>query len=297
MQRRRTGRSARHPAVAAYVPPPLRLWSAAGLALVLGLGAVLGAVQPALAHAFSLVVVTDDATTAAEALRGLRLAVDQSPDVSHPRGREGGDHLGGIDVDIVVVEVADDGAAAAAARVRQLLDDGATAVVTLTAEPVARAVSQVTAAERVLQVTVDADDTVRDQQGSVVIRPRRDIGRSRARVAAFSAAFADAHGEPPADAALLGYDAGRLLDILVTRFGEHIPPGAPAVAVTREASRGFLVAEVGAGAPGATPTAVTMPVDDAAPVVSRGGILTAVATALVAVAAGVGIARSGRRSW
>ena len=55
------------------------------------------------ADEFSLSVVLDPSYTEADKqafIDGFQLAVDESPDISHPAGVESGDHLGGIDVEI-----------------------------------------------------------------------------------------------------------------------------------------------------------------------------------------------------
>ncbi len=64
---------------------------------------VLGA-TPVLADQFKVGILLDPAVTDSSFMEGFQLAVDQSPDISHPAGVEGGDHLGGIDVEMVIGE-------------------------------------------------------------------------------------------------------------------------------------------------------------------------------------------------
>lgn len=203
-------------------------------------------VQPALAHEFAIVVVASDTAASADARRGFRLAVDESPDVSHPRGQDGGDHLGGVDVDIVRVQAAAD-ADATAARVDALLDQGAAAVVTLAADAQVQAVSGVAAGRGALHIVVTPGAGSADQQGALVLRPRAAGRRDRALVEAFRSNFAGEYGAPPAPAALLGYDAGRLLDALVGRFGERLQPGPRMAAAARRASGSLAGTDVDVG--------------------------------------------------
>lgn len=131
--------------------------------VVLAVGLVLtllgwpGGARPALAHEFALALVTPTSGTSNQVLDGsdvvdgFRLAVDQSPDMSHPPGAEAGDHLGGIDVDVSVV----DGmrASDAAEADRQQVAAGLTAVVVIAADSTARAVATELEGSPVLLVT------------------------------------------------------------------------------------------------------------------------------------------------
>jgi hypothetical protein len=57
------------------------------------------------ADEFSLGIIIDpyySNQSRLEFINGFQLAVDQSPDISHPEGQEGGDHLGAMDVNIII---------------------------------------------------------------------------------------------------------------------------------------------------------------------------------------------------
>ena len=60
------------------------------------------AAPPASAHDLTVVVSALSAESV-DAGRGLMLAVDQSPDVSHTSGAGAGDHLGGVDVELIAI--------------------------------------------------------------------------------------------------------------------------------------------------------------------------------------------------
>ena len=215
------------------------------------------ATPPAAAHRFSIVVVTSDVAASAEAMRGFRVAVDESPDVTHAAGEEAGDHLGGIDVDVVTVDAG--APEATVAQVQQGLDAGAAAVITLVAGASASDVSDVAAARGVLSVAVDVDAGGTGPAGDVVLRPRpidqRDTGVSER----FTSAFADEYRTSATEAARLGYDAGRLLDRLVGEFGEVLQPSKRLAAAALDAQEDLVAAavEVPAGGAAEPPPAPT----------------------------------------
>ena len=207
------------------------------------------AASPAAAHRFSIVVVTSDAAASAEAWRGFRMAVDESPDVTHAAGEQAGDHLGGIDVDIVTLDAAEP--EATVAQVEQRADAGAAAVVTLAPGAVARDVSDAAASRGVLSVAVDAPPGDTGVVGDVVLRPRPIGQRDTGQTEQFASAFADEHGVPPTEAAQLGYDAGRLLDGLVSELGDTLEPNDELAAAARGAQDGLVAAGVQVAAGGA----------------------------------------------
>lgn len=61
------------------------------------------AAPPVSAHDLTVVVVSALSAESVDAGRGLMLAVDQSPDVSHTSGAGAGDHLGGVDVELIAI--------------------------------------------------------------------------------------------------------------------------------------------------------------------------------------------------
>ena len=179
-----------------------------------------GGARTAFAHEFRLALVTPAPGVDAAGLSGgdvrdgFRLAVDRSPDVSHPAGADAGDHLGGIDVDVSVVDGTDP--AGAADAVRQQLDAGLTAVVVVAAEPTARAVATLVEGSPVLLVTAPgAGAGVPAGAGALQLRQRPGPPFESAAEADVAAAFAQAYGRGLSASSALGYDAGRLLDAAI----------------------------------------------------------------------------------
>lgn len=203
--------------------------------------AALLAAPPAMAHEFEVVVVTGDTAEAADAGRGFRLAVDQSPDVSHPPEEAAGDHLGGVDVDIVSVQA---GSPSSGDEVGARLDTGASAVVVMASGPSADAAVFAAVTRGKLVLVIDTTSSAKAARGQIVLRPDgRTDERRRAR---FAAAFTAASGSGPTDAATLGYDAGTLLDGVVRRLGEDLAPGADLDGATRAAADELVSARLDA---------------------------------------------------
>ena len=198
--------------------------------------------SPAVAHEFTLVVVEADGEAGADARRGFRLAVDQSPDVSHPPGEDAGDHLGGVDVDIVSIDA---GLPSVADEVSALLDSGASAVVVLAGGRGAEGATAAATARRRPVFTIGAEDSTEPDPGQIRLRPREPVDDRR--FADFEAAFAAATGAAPSVAATLGYDAGKLVDAVVSSLGEHLEPGPALAEAATDAAEELVVAEVDIG--------------------------------------------------
>ena len=199
-----------------------------------------GATLPAAAHEIRMALVaTESAGPEADARRGFLLAVDQSPDVSHPPGPDAGDHLGGVDVEIVTID-ADDGDAAPD-RVRAVIEGGASAVVIVAPNPILTAVSAAADRRGKLIVAVAEDGAAAPPGVEIVLRALPAERLDRARLERFEAEFANAYGRPPTSTAALGYDAGRLLDQLIGEIGEDLRVDGPLDAAVRNAA-GVLAA-------------------------------------------------------
>ncbi len=164
---------------------------------------------PALAHTFTLVAVVPDGDR--DARDGFQLAVDESPDVTHPPGVDAGDHLGGIDVDIVYVEAGD------VAQVRTALREGARVVAVLSGNDSVAAVGAMAGIDRAFVTTAGAGQS--RQPGWVVLVDGPGQGP---RVEAFRARFRSAYGRVPSPEALRGYDAARVIEMAVVAAGEQI---------------------------------------------------------------------------
>lgn len=237
--------------------------------------------SPARAHEFTLVLVAADVGAAADAGRGFRLAVDQSPDVSHPPGEEAGDHLGGVDVDIVSVDAR---LPSVTEEVTVLLDSGASAVVVLAGGPDAEAATAAAVARRKPVFAIDAGDSTEAAAGEIRLRPRGQADDRR--FTYFAAAFEAAAGSAPTDAATLGYDAGRLVDAVVSSLGEHLEPGPALSEAATAAAEELVLAEIDVGADAAsTGGAGSAPRPASGP--PRAVLAAAAAAGLLVVAAGM----------
>jgi hypothetical protein len=174
---------------------------------------VLGA-APAVADEFTVGVVADPGLGAAY-LEGFQLAVDQSPDVSHAAGTEGGDHLGSMDVNIVaVVDVAEFGELIDAAI--DMVERSGAAIVVADVPPEVLGVihGPITSSGTMLIATAGTSGV--DLASTPSFFAAADRARLEElltdRLPAFEEAFAAAYGVSPSDAAARGYLAGRLVD-------------------------------------------------------------------------------------
>ena len=185
---------------------------------------------PAFAHEFTVVLVTAGSAQSEDARRGFQVAVDESPDVSHALDGDAGDHLGGVDVNLVAINHGE--SRSTVGRVGDLLDGGATAVVVLLVPSAAEAIVAAAAERDKLALVVSDSAAASGQRQSLLLRPR-DLGADdEARTAAAATALRDALGDEPTPPALLGYDAGRLLDKITGRAGAGLQPSE---ALTRAA--------------------------------------------------------------
>ena len=183
--------------------------------------------SPARAHEFRLALITPTSAAANAELSGsdvrdgFRLAVDQSPDVSHPAGADAGDHLGGIDVDVSVIDSTDP--AHAAASLKQQLATGLTAAVVIASAPTARAVTAELADSGVLVMTAGGAGASAPSNASALhVRQRSATQNDSAVAAAAAAAFGRAYQRELTPAGALGYDAGRLLDAAIARAEDGV---------------------------------------------------------------------------
>ena len=208
-------------------------------ALVMGMTAGWPAgVRPALAHEFALALVTPTSGSAVpgpagrDVVDGFRLAVDRSPDVSHPAGADAGDHLGGIDVEVSIIDGSQPREAAEA--VRDQAAAGLTAAVVIAAEPTARAVTAELEASSVLLVLAEGAGASAVSAAGGLRLTQRSSPRDSAVAGEVAAAFERAHGRDLSPAAALGYDAGRLLDAAVARAGDGVEDLGSVVAAASE---------------------------------------------------------------
>lgn len=220
--------------------------SIAFMLIVLGSGLL--AAGSALADEFELSIALGEDVDESEFMAGFQLAVDESPDVSHPAGREGGDHLGAIDVVFTVaVRGFDDGAVGA------VTDAGfPITVVDISSEKFDGA-EQVSAPDGMFIIFVDGVPPELPQSTGLFAVSRKMAAATAASLSAsFEADFAAAYGRPPSADAARGYAAGKLIDIAVGATDRD-----PTDAATL---RRTLDAAIGAESPGTTtPTPAPAP--------------------------------------
>lgn len=179
--------------------------------LVVVLGSGLLAAGSASADEFELSIELGEDVDESEFMAGFQLAVDESPDVSHPAGREGGDHLGAIDVAFTVaVRGFDDGALGA------VTDAGfPITVVDISSEKFDGA-EQVSAPDGMFIIFVDGVPPELPQSAGLFAVSREMAAATAASLSAsFEADFAAAYGRPPSADAARGYAAAKLIDIAV----------------------------------------------------------------------------------
>ena len=182
---------------------------------------VLGSAPAAGAHEVGLVVVAERGSPAEDAVDGFRLAVEQSPDVSHAPGADAGDHLGGVDVDVMVVRrgrrVADAGR-----RVTRAVSSSARVVVVLTPGAGSMEIVPRIRVPGTLIVVAGTRSALPEELAlPVVLLGTRPVGRlERASATRFERAFARRYGRAPGRTERRGYAAGRLVDRTMARLGE-----------------------------------------------------------------------------
>ena len=186
-----------------------------------------GGVRPALAHEFSLALVTPTSGGSSagvdgrDVIDGFRLAVDRSPDVSHPPGPDAGDHLGGVDVEVIVIDGTK--SAETVEALSQQVATGLTAVVVIATEATSRAVVEELAGSPTLLVIAEGAGASAPSGAGGVTLTQRSAPRSEGGAAGdVAAAFEREHGRTMSAAAALGYDAARLLDVAVARADDGV---------------------------------------------------------------------------
>lgn len=218
-----------------------RLWLRSAGFGVLAAAAVLAAAPSAYAHELGLVLVAPSASgSGADAIDGFRLAVDESPDVSHPAGEEAGDHLGGIDVETTLVTGRSE---SAARRVTRAVAAGAGVVVVLPPGAAAAEIISAVRAARPLIVLAGMRGTPRGDPDAlaVLLKPRSATQAERDRLERFEQRFTDRYGREASATARTGYNAGKLLDSLLAQLGEG-PFAEPALAAAVARAERDLVA-------------------------------------------------------
>lgn len=180
------------------------------------------------AHEITVVTVvpafaSDSSFDGREVLEGLRLAIDRSPDVGHAPGADGGDHLGGVDVDLIDLD--DRSVEAVPLGLKGAVIDGASVVVLVGDLSTVTAATRVLSGEPVLLIAVLAGSDRLEERSErmAVLRFDPEVGQGRA----FTALLETSHSRDLSRSAALGYDVGQLLDVVIGRTDGSIP--GPAV--------------------------------------------------------------------
>jgi len=183
-------------------------------------------VNPVFADEFKVGIVTldRDGIDGSAFMEGFQLAVDQSPDVSHPAGIEGGDHLGGMDVSFRVI----DGNVTQAEisttivnlveqeEVSIVVFDGRSEVLESLFDPIVTSETMLIAMSDVSELNVPPTPyffAASEQAGLLSLLT--DTNPS------FTEAFVSEYGNAPTDAATRGYLAGRLIDMSVAATNQN----------------------------------------------------------------------------
>jgi hypothetical protein len=191
-----------------------------------GAVAILGATQlsnvdSAAAHEISIVLAV--AGRSGHAVDGLRLAIDQSPDVGHTPGPDAGDHLGGVDV--VLTDVASADASTIQSPLRRAVADGASVAVVIGDTRMVAAAARALTGKQVLLVVAPTDARPIDVPIPTVLLSQGGVADSDA-ADRFARAFQSTHGRAPSTSAAVGYDIGQFLDILLSTTDGAYPGSA-----------------------------------------------------------------------
>jgi len=236
-------------------------------------------------------------------MEGFQIAVDQSPDVSHPEGIEGGDHLGSMDVVFVVingasteVELLED--------VAELLDRDAMAIIVTDVSPDALQTLLGPITEAGVMLISTADDAGSGILATTLFFDAAAVDTARAlltdRVPTFEDEYAAIYERPAPPAAARGYIAGRLVDIAVEAtdrdpFDVQTLAEALAAAGTPPSPEAEVVgadADTAAPTPQGPGTSLLQPDAQGTPAWVVGAVAIAVAVLLIGAAGLIRRARS-----
>jgi len=150
-------------------------------------------------------------------MEGFRIAVDQSPDISHPVGIEGGDHLGGIDVEIITVDTARTTEEFTEA-VRNLVDRENVPIIIADVSPeiLKEIITPVVESGVALLAISEAAwvEVLSPLFFNITKKEQIELLLSD-RIPSFQEEFVLRYGRTPSEPATRGYIAGRLVDIAV----------------------------------------------------------------------------------
>lgn len=227
---------------------------------------------------------------AADVIDGLRFAIDRSPDVGHPPGPDAGDHLGGVDLELI--DLGNVGNEVVGSSVLAAIADGATLVVVVGDAESISAVADVVPPASAFTIAVLTEG--RDSDSSLpatVLRRSSTVSADAA--ATLSEAFETEYGEELSESAGIGYDVGQLLDVLIAETDGALPDAAALASVSARVQARLTFTTIG-GVDEQTPTGTELPADISTNS-NRSKISTAVPVGLGAALAGMLIVRFRRR--
>lgn len=194
--------------------------------------------NPAGAHEITVAVAIsttseESGIVTSDLLDGLRLAIDQSPDIGHAPGSEAGDHLGGVDVELI--DTGDIAIAGARDFARQTTTAGASILVVVGDVGIVTALSaEVDPESGFLVALLTGQGGVDSNLPIALLRP---TGRGDSMAyGEFADAFEGAFERAPSESAANGFDIGQLLDSLIGETDGAIPDSASFNAVAEAVS-------------------------------------------------------------
>ncbi len=260
---------------------------------------VLGA-SPAFADEFQVGILLDSSLSDSEKaafMEGFQLAVDQSPDVSHPAGEEGGDHLGSMDIVIIVAETEGQPSEVLASALG-LVDGGRPPIIVahVSTDALALLIGPVTDSQTTLIAMLRADGRDLGAPSPFFFAAIEGSGVSKLlkdRSPAFEEAFSTATARPPTAAAARGYLAGRLVDLGVEATDRDPTDNQALVAAMLEAT-GPAAPDRPANAPESTAAADTVAAAEASPSSSKGWLVAVAASLAFLLVVGLAVGATRR---
>lgn len=173
--------------------------------------------EPAGAHEITVAVAIStalDEAVSKDLGDGLRLAIDQSPDIGHAPGSAAGDHLGGVDVKLTEITEIDDLARQDISGALILIVAGDAATVTAAAVDLRPGSGFITALV-IGQGEINLDLPI------AILRPTESS--NAVTYVPFAEAFEARFTRAPSHAAANGFDVGQLLDSLIRETDGAVP--------------------------------------------------------------------------
>ncbi|MGI8792181.1 MAG: hypothetical protein ACR2H3_03240 [Acidimicrobiales bacterium] len=198
------------------------------IVVLAALSAVLWLETPAQAHEVRVVVacamsVSAEPSGACDGIEGLELGIDESPDVGHAPGPDAGDHLGGVDVEVLALD--------------PLALEGAEIVVILEPAEVAAVARELAGRAPLLIAVLPVGADIPAVRPDRVIVLRLTSPAVPSATVDFAAAFVAVHERPPTAADQIGYDVSQVLDAVLAETDGDLLDLDPSSAIWPDAQR------------------------------------------------------------